>query len=50
RMALLESEGLGAEEALAVEYGHGVRSLAEAAEGVARFTAGHGRHGTFTDL
>ncbi|MBX6766747.1 MAG: crotonase/enoyl-CoA hydratase family protein, partial [Actinomadura rubrobrunea] len=28
RMALLESEGLGAEEALAVEYGHGVRSLA----------------------
>ncbi|PRX05255.1 UNVERIFIED_ORG: enoyl-CoA hydratase [Actinomadura viridilutea] len=50
RMALLECEGLGDEEALAVEYGHGVRSLAEAAEGVARFTAGHGRHGTFTDL
>jgi enoyl-CoA hydratase len=45
RAAVLEAEGLPEAEALAVEYRHGLTSLAEAAEGVARFTGGAGRHG-----
>jgi enoyl-CoA hydratase/carnithine racemase len=47
RLSVLEQEGLGETDALAVELAHGQRSLAEAAGGVARFTAGAGRHGTF---
>lgn len=47
RLALLEQEGLPEQEALAVELGHGLVSLAEAAEGAARFAAGQGRHGSF---
>ncbi|WP_234343598.1 crotonase/enoyl-CoA hydratase family protein [Streptomyces sp. NRRL F-5123] len=47
RLALLEQEGLPEAEALAVELAHGRTSLAEAAQGVARFTAGEGRHGAF---
>jgi enoyl-CoA hydratase len=45
RLSLLEQEGLDEEEALAVEFRHGMVSLPEAAAGVARFTAGEGRHG-----
>jgi enoyl-CoA hydratase len=45
RLSLLEQEGLGEEEALAVEFRHGMVSLPEAVAGVARFTAGEGRHG-----
>ncbi|MFI0719236.1 crotonase/enoyl-CoA hydratase family protein [Streptomyces sp. NPDC021224] len=47
RLALLEQEGLPQDEALAVELAHGWVSLAQAARGVARFTAGEGRHGAF---
>jgi enoyl-CoA hydratase len=45
RLSLLEQEGLSEEEALAVEFRHGMVSLPEAVAGVARFTAGEGRHG-----
>ncbi|MFL6074601.1 MAG: crotonase/enoyl-CoA hydratase family protein [Mycobacteriales bacterium] len=45
RLSLLEQDGLSEEEALAVEFRHGMVSLPEAAAGVARFTAGEGRHG-----
>nr|WSX76051.1 crotonase/enoyl-CoA hydratase family protein [Streptomyces sp. NBC_00899] len=47
RLALLEQEGLPEDTALAVELAHGRISLAEAAEGAARFAAGEGRHGAF---
>jgi enoyl-CoA hydratase/carnithine racemase len=36
--------------ALAVEYAYGSASLGQAATGAARFAAGLGRHGTFTDI
>ncbi|MEU4350996.1 crotonase/enoyl-CoA hydratase family protein [Streptomyces sp. NPDC023838] len=49
RLSLLEQEGMGEAEALRNELGHGVRSLARAAEGAARFAAGAGRHGAFGD-
>jgi enoyl-CoA hydratase len=45
RLSLLEQEGRSEEEALSHELSHGLVSLAEAAEGVARFTGGAGRHG-----
>ncbi|MEU6344087.1 crotonase/enoyl-CoA hydratase family protein [Streptomyces sp. NPDC046977] len=47
RLAVLEAEGLQEGAALAAELRHGRISLAEAAEGAARFAAGAGRHGTF---
>jgi enoyl-CoA hydratase len=47
RLSALEQEGLPEHEAMAVELGHGVRSLAEAAAGVERFRSGAGRHGSF---
>jgi enoyl-CoA hydratase len=47
RMSVLEQAGLTEDEALKVEYRHGQRSLAEAADGAARFAAGAGRHGEF---
>ena len=48
RLAALEQEGLGEDEALLGEYRHGVRSLAAGAlDGAARFAAGEGRHGSF---
>lgn len=50
RMSVLDAEGLPEEEALAVEYRHGLGSLREALDGAGRFTAGHGRHGDFGDL
>jgi len=49
RLALLEQQGRTEQEALAVELAHGRISLAEAADGAARFAAGAGRHGAFED-
>lgn len=47
RASLLESEGLGEEEAIANELAHGLVTLAsgETLAGAARFAAGAGRHG-----
>ncbi|MEV0266114.1 crotonase/enoyl-CoA hydratase family protein [Streptomyces sp. NPDC050617] len=50
RASLLEQEGAPLDAAMAVEFDYGVRALGEAAEGAARFAAGAGRHGDFTDL
>jgi enoyl-CoA hydratase len=48
RMSAYESLGLPTDEALAIEYRHGMTSLAAGArEGAARFAAGEGRHGAF---
>jgi enoyl-CoA hydratase len=48
RLSALEQEGLGEAEALSVEYGHGVVSLAaDSVAGAGRFAAGAGRHGRF---
>ncbi len=49
RLALLEQQGRTEQEALAVELTHGRISLAQAADGAARFAAGAGRHGAFAD-
>ncbi len=45
RLSLLEQQGLDEPVALANEFAHGLRSLEEAQEGLARFRAGAGRHG-----
>jgi enoyl-CoA hydratase len=45
RLSVLEQEGLDAAAAMAGEFEHGVRSLAEARGGIERFRAGEGRHG-----
>jgi enoyl-CoA hydratase len=51
RLSVHEQSGLGLEAALAREWEHGVRSLQDGAfDGAARFAAGRGRHGDFTDL
>ena len=50
RAAALEGMGLSVDDALAVELEHGLASLRQAAEGAARFAAGHGRGGSFEDL
>ncbi|MGN6869253.1 MAG: crotonase/enoyl-CoA hydratase family protein [Solirubrobacteraceae bacterium] len=47
RLSLLEQDGLDEPAALANEFAHGVRSLADVAEGLERFRAGAGRHGAF---
>jgi enoyl-CoA hydratase/carnithine racemase len=48
RMSAYESLGRPTDEALAIEYRHGMASLAAGArEGAARFAAGEGRHGAF---
>jgi enoyl-CoA hydratase len=47
RLSLLEQDGLDEPAALANEFGHGVRSLAEVDAGLERFRAGAGRHGAF---
>ena len=44
---MLEQEGLD-DAAIANEFRHGLRSLAEAQAGLERFRAGAGRHGHFT--
>ncbi|HLI60387.1 MAG TPA: crotonase/enoyl-CoA hydratase family protein [Solirubrobacteraceae bacterium] len=45
RLSVLEQEGLSEADALAVEFEHGLRSLARVREGVERFRRGGGRHG-----
>ncbi|MFC5727849.1 MULTISPECIES: crotonase/enoyl-CoA hydratase family protein [Nocardioides] len=48
RLATYEQEGLALDEALMVEWRHGLRSLAaDTLHGVARFAGGAGRHGAF---
>ena len=47
RLSLLEQEGLDESAALAIELGHGIRSLADVQAGLERFRAGAGRHGSF---
>jgi enoyl-CoA hydratase len=49
RLSLLEQDGLSEADALAGELRHGIEALPEAATGAARFAAGAGRHGNFTD-
>lgn len=44
----LSAYGAGLDEALAVEWEHGVASLQEALDGAARFAGGEGRHGDFS--
>ena len=46
RLSLLEQAGPAEADALANELVHGRRALAEAAEGLARFRGGAGRHGS----
>jgi enoyl-CoA hydratase/carnithine racemase len=48
RLSLLEQDGLDEPTAMANEFGHGVRSLAEVAAGLERFRSGVGRHGSFS--
>jgi enoyl-CoA hydratase len=50
RLSLLEQDGLEESAAMANELEHGLRSLAEVSEGLQRFRAGAGRHGSFEDL
>jgi len=50
RASVLEQEGLDETTALRGELRHGSDVLAEGLEGAARFTAGAGRHGSFTGL
>jgi enoyl-CoA hydratase len=47
RLSLLESAGLGVEEAMAGEFRHGLRSLGDVASGLEQFRSGAGRHGAF---
>jgi enoyl-CoA hydratase len=47
RLSLIEQEGLDEAAALANELGHGIRSLEDARDGLERFRAGAGRHGSF---
>lgn len=46
RMSVLEQAGRTEQEAIAIEYQHGLRALPEALTGAARFTSGAGRHGS----
>ena len=47
RLSALAGEGLSEAAALAAEFQHGLRSLAEVADGLERFRGGAGRHGSF---
>ncbi|GAA3743898.1 crotonase/enoyl-CoA hydratase family protein [Plantactinospora mayteni] len=48
RLAMLAAAGLPEEEAMRTELAYGMNSLAtDATEGVARFTSGEGRHGSY---
>ena len=47
RLSLLEQDGLDEGRALANEFEHGLRSLAEGQAGLERFRSGAGRHGSF---
>jgi enoyl-CoA hydratase len=48
RLSMLEQAGLTEERAMANELRHGTVALGEAMAGAARFAAGAGRHGDFT--
>ena len=48
RLSLLEQDGLSEPAALANEFGHGLRSLADVQAGLDRFRSGAGRHGSFS--
>ncbi|MQY05700.1 crotonase/enoyl-CoA hydratase family protein [Actinomadura macrotermitis] len=50
RMSVLEQDGLAEADAIAGELKHGMNALHEAVEGAARFAAGLGRHGDFTEI
>jgi enoyl-CoA hydratase len=50
RRSALEQDGRPVAEAMARELEIGRESLAQAVEGAARFSAGHGRHGDFRDV
>ncbi|MEU6098271.1 crotonase/enoyl-CoA hydratase family protein [Streptomyces sp. NPDC047079] len=50
RASVLDQEGLDEQAALRGELRYGRGVLAEGLEGAARFAAGAGRHGSFTDL
>jgi enoyl-CoA hydratase len=47
RLSTLEQPGMSERHALANELAHGLRSLADAADGLEQFRAGAGRHGSF---
>jgi enoyl-CoA hydratase len=50
RQSVYDQEGVPLEAAIAAEWEHGMASLAaDAGAGARRFTAGQGRHGSFTD-
>ncbi|MFI9611619.1 crotonase/enoyl-CoA hydratase family protein [Streptomyces sp. NPDC052023] len=49
RASVLEQDGLDEPAALRGELRHGTGVLAESLQGAARFAAGAGRHGSFTD-
>lgn len=49
RASVLDQEGLDEQAAMLAEVQYGMDVLAEGVEGAARFAAGAGRHGTFTD-
>ncbi|MEU6030059.1 crotonase/enoyl-CoA hydratase family protein [Streptomyces tauricus] len=49
RSSVLDQEGLSERAGLSVELRHGRGVLAESVEGAARFSAGAGRHGSFSD-
>jgi enoyl-CoA hydratase len=47
RLSALEQDGRDEQAAIANELEHGIRSLAEVQDGLERFRAGAGRHGSF---
>jgi enoyl-CoA hydratase/carnithine racemase len=49
RLSSLEQFGLTEADAMTVEFGHGLRSLADVQAGLERFRSGAGRHGSFDD-
>ncbi|MFE3167838.1 crotonase/enoyl-CoA hydratase family protein [Streptomyces sp. NPDC059224] len=49
RASVLDQEGLDEEAAMVAEVQYGMDVLAEGVQGAARFAAGAGRHGSFTD-
>ncbi|MGW5665645.1 crotonase/enoyl-CoA hydratase family protein [Streptomyces sp. NPDC003758] len=50
RASVLDQEGLDERAALRVELRHGMDVLAQGLQGAARFAAGAGRHGSFSDM
>ncbi|MGI5288925.1 crotonase/enoyl-CoA hydratase family protein [Nonomuraea polychroma] len=50
RLSVLEQHGRGEEDAMRNELRHGLVSLPDAVDGAARFAAGAGRHGDFSQV